>query len=236
MKIQLKFEFQDNSIPKNYRAVLLSFFKHSLSKYNEELFAKNYSEKYSIKNFCFAVYMKNSDFTGDNVKFDEFAVNFSIADFSDGIDWYNSFVKMKNIEYPLPMNNKMTLKSVKIENHKEIKDNIILIKMLSPIAVRKVVDAKSIYYSCFDDKFIPVLKDNILTMLSLFTEIDKDKIPLEIVPIKPKKTVTYAFGSNITANLGIYKIASDTMFLNLIYMLGIGSRRSEGFGMFEVIG
>ena len=109
-------------------------------------------------------------------------------------------------------------------------------KMLSPLAVRSVNNGKSYYYSCDEEQFIPKLKDNIVTMLETFTGVEKEKIPMQIDAIKTKKTVTYAFGSNITANLGIYKISSDPIFLNYLYQLGIGSRRSEGFGMFEIVG
>lgn len=238
MKISLKFEVQDNIIPKNYRSFLLSFFKLTLSGNCPELYEKYYSEKYSVKNFCFSTYIKNAVFGKEEISFDDdFAITLSVDDSSmEGIDWYNAFLKMKNKPFRLPTKNEMTLKSVKIESHRQIKDDTIIVRMLSPIAVRNVNDGKSRYYSCFDEEFIPELKENTVTLLEKITGIDKEKIPMQIEIIKPKKTVTYAFGSNITANLGIYRINSDPIFLNYLYKLGIGSRRSEGFGMFEIIG
>ena len=58
---------------------------------------------------------------------------------------------------------------------------------------------------------------------------------IEITPIKPFKTVVNTFGNKITGNVGIYQLTGDVHILNLLYQLGIGSRRSQGFGMYEIV-
>ena len=236
MKITLNFKLQKNVISSNYRAFIVSFFKYTLSNFNSELYEKYYPQQYEVKNFCFSTYFKSPVFDGEKITVnEEFSVTLSVFDFSDAIDWYNAFLKMKNKVFPIPMQNSMVLKYVMIENHKTITNNTITVKMLSPVAVRNVTGKKSCYLSYNDRNFINQLTQISLNMLSKTTDIEKSEIFLEIEAVSPKKTVTCAFGTNITANLGIYKIHSDPLTLNRLYMLGIGSRRSEGFGMFEVI-
>ena len=240
MKILLGFELKENIIPLNYRPFIISFFKYSLEKGCNELYQKYYLGKYGIKNFCFSTYLKNAVFSKESIKTDtSFSITLSVFDISDAFDWYNAFLKQKGKEYKLPMENSMTLKSVKIENHSKVKNSSIIVKMLSPIAVRCVTNRKSKYLSYSDEEFIPKLKEISLSVLEKATGISKDNIPLEIEVLNGRKTVTHAVThdceKNITANLGIYRIHSDPIFLDCLYILGIGSRRSEGFGMFEII-
>ena len=57
-----------------------------------------------------------------------------------------------------------------------------------------------------------------------------------ITPVSPKKTVLRNFGHYMTGNLGIYTLTGHPLLLNLLYQSGIGARRSEGFGLFEIVG
>jgi len=43
------------------------------------------------------------------------------------------------------------------------------------------------------------------------------------------------FGRNTDASLGIFKLKGDRDLLNLLYMAGIGARRSEGKGKFDIL-
>ena len=56
-----------------------------------------------------------------------------------------------------------------------------------------------------------------------------------IEPIKAKKVVIPVFGRNTDASLGIFKLKGDRDLLNLLYMAGIGARRSEGKGKFDIL-
>lgn len=236
MKLILDFKTKDKYIPKNYRSFILSFFKYTLKEYNSDIYEKYYSDKYHVKDFCFSIYLKNAIFNKDRISIDNsIGLTISILNFADAVDFYNALLKMKNTGYKIPMDNELTLMSVKIENSKSINTDTIVVKMLSPIIVRKVENRVNTYYSFSDDEFITQLKEISFTHLNRITGIEKTKIPLEFEIINGKKTVTYAFGSDITANLGVYKIHSTPEFLNYLYIIGIGSRRSEGFGMFEII-
>ena len=44
------------------------------------------------------------------------------------------------------------------------------------------------------------------------------------------------FGRNTDASLGIFKLTGSCQLLNVLYLAGMGVRRSEGHGKFEIIG
>ena len=50
-----------------------------------------------------------------------------------------------------------------------------------------------------------------------------------------RKTVVSFKNILINSSIGEYILEGDSELLNILYKTGIGSRRSEGFGMFEVI-
>ena len=95
-------------------------------------------------------------------------------------------------------------------------------------------DNSDVYYIYNHPDFGKTLKKNVEIFL------EKLEIPLStegfsIVPIKGKKIVADIFGRKTDANIGIYKLTGSPQLLNLLYQSGMGSRRSEGHGKFEVI-
>lgn len=236
MKISLEFQLGDNHIDKRYRNGIVSFFKKSFLNSSEDLYNKYYNNRYSIKNFTFSVFLDNPKFMKDKIILNSsnMKINFSVLDFSDGIDIYNAFLKMRGNIYPI-FDNVMTLKSINIENSKQISKGTVIIKMLSPLIVRTNSNGKNRYLNFKEDGFIENLNQSIEYVLNEFTNIDLSTRNFEISPINAKKTVVNAFGTNLTANIGTFKVVTDVDIINALYQLGIGSRRSEGFGMFEII-
>ena len=56
------------------------------------------------------------------------------------------------------------------------------------------------------------------------------------ISLKGKKVVIPVFGRNTDASLGIFKLTGSRQLLNILLLSGLGSRRSEGHGKFEVVG
>ena len=58
---------------------------------------------------------------------------------------------------------------------------------------------------------------------------------LSIQKIKCDTVVKKTFGTCISCSKGIFQISAKPETLDFLYKSGVGSRRSEGFGMFDVI-
>ena len=109
------------------------------------------------------------------------------------------------------------------------------IKFLSPLVVRGRQNQKDYYYSYRHQEFLDILKINIKEQLSI-TNLSKelvDEISLEAVDTK--KTVIKFYEKNIECSLGTFQIEGKKELLKYLYQAGIGSKRSSGFGMFEIL-
>ncbi|MBO5348781.1 MAG: CRISPR-associated endoribonuclease Cas6 [Clostridia bacterium] len=237
MRYKLYFNLENENISIQYRKSILSFIKKSLQEYDEEQYKKFYNERDNIiKPFTFAVFFKDSKFNGDNiiVNSKSMELNMSTEDYNTGIVLYNAFNHQRNKKFSLN-NNSMTLKNMVLLPEKEIDKEEIIIKFLSPLVVRSRIDNKDYYYSYSDSEFLNILKLNIKMQLKISDLPETLVENLNIEPITAKKTVVKFYEKQIEASLGTFKLSGNIDLLNYLYKVGIGSKHSAGFGMFEVI-
>lgn len=236
MKIIVSAKLDKPELNIDHRPEMLSFLKNAFIKSNNDLYEKYYGNlKTRKKNFCFSEKLDSPQFNDDiiNFKSNNIVITIYTYNFEDGIDIYNSILAQKNIRYPFPDGNGFTVYNVKLSNHKQINKNMLHIKMYSPLLVRCHENGKD-YYVPFDSpdfkKYFKMSVENYF--LSENLPYDHS---IDICPINPKKTVVTTFGNKITANIGVYQLIGSTEVLNVLYQSGIGARRSQGFGLFEII-
>mgnify|MGYP000558715272 FL=1 len=56
-----------------------------------------------------------------------------------------------------------------------------------------------------------------------------------VTPVKAKKIVAQVWRRPTDATIGILKLTGTPELLNLLYASGVGSRRSEGHGLLNII-
>ena len=257
MRIKLHFELENNIIPKDYRILILSFIKNNLEKNFNESYKEIYGEKPTVKFFTFSVYLPKPKIEKEKIELDRnyFNVLFSIYDNKQFIEFYNSFNSMinkekendnkKNKKYSYPLkNNKMELKNITMVNEKNIMSNRIRIKFLSPLVLRnhkeKIINkkrkGKDIYFDFNDSDFNEQINYSVSRLIKdLKLNGVNSNIKLKPYNDLARKTVVSFKNILINSSIGEYILEGDSELLNILYKTGIGSRRSEGFGMFEVI-
>ncbi len=237
MRYKLFFELENKEISIQYRKSILSFFKKSLSEYDMAKYEKLYHAKDPIiKPYTFAVFFRDSEFKENKiiVNSKEMELNISIADYEIAIILYNAFNHQRNKLFHLE-HNSMTLKNIVLVPEKQINTDEVTIKFMSPLIVRQRENEKDYYYSIEGEKFLETLKINIKEQLKLTnypTEII-DTIKLE--KINGRKTVIKFYEKQMEGTIGTFKLYGNKDLLSYLYKSGIGSRRSSGFGMFEVV-
>ncbi len=235
MRLILKFKLEHEKFTNQYRNFLTSYFKFALSKEYYDEFSKYY-ENPQTKNFTFTVFIKNlKHYNGLIISPNkEIIMTISSSEYKFIMLLYNSLLMNKNKKMNISPNNKIRLSQLSLTHLKEINNNEIKIKMLSPLLIRDRDIENNIdsYKTIKDDNFIKYLNDNLIYLAkSLNLNINK----LEITPIKTKKVVVPVMQVRYDATIGTFKLKGDLETLNTLYKIGIGSRRSYGFGMFEVI-
>lgn len=257
MRIKLHFELENNIIPKDYRILILSFIKNNLEKNFNESYKEIYGEKPTVKFFTFSVYLPKPKIEKEKIELDRnyFNVLFSIYDNKQFIEFYNSFNSMinkekendnkKNKKYSYPLkNNKMELKNITMVNEKNIMSNRVRIKFLSPLVLRnhkeitinKKRKGADIYFDFNDSDFNEQINYSVSRLIKdLKLNGVNSNIKLKPYNNLARKTVVSFKNILINSSIGEYILEGDSELLNILYKTGIGSRRSEGFGMFEVI-
>jgi len=245
MKIFLQLNLDRPTLPTDYRPVFVSLIKKCLSNCKSSLFDEYYSKQNpKAKAMTFAVKFNRPIFEKESISLGRTSVlmTVSCASQRDGIMLYNAFVKSRGIELPLAQANALKLLSVRVLQDRQIEDRVVLIKFLSPLVVRvHSRDNSDSYLKVPDsgaktDEFQTYLHEVISNQISVLGKADEVTVDFSLEPVKAQTTVVKSFGCMIPASFGIFKLTARPELINFLYQAGMGSRRSEGFGMFEIIG
>ena len=243
MRIISRFQLKIPELPKDYRPIFVSFFKNVLMNYNEVLAKQYYNDQDPImKSFTFSILLEKPDFLAETIVLNSNTITLLVStpDPKDGMILYSAIANSKKKTFPLPNNNEMKITKILLPKLPEIKTNEIFIKMLSPLILRhhNKETNKDTYLDYTSENFIEKAEEIIKWQISNYKPITNPDIlfnDFSIAPIKPQKTVITAFGQSLNASLGIYKLTGHPVLLNFLYLSGIGSRRNQGFGAFEIL-
>lgn len=233
MKINISIMLEKNELPIDWRRTMLSLIKKTLQSEAPEVYDEFYKKgSTKMKPFTFWALFKNPSFKNNCIELSEQQLSLFIStnDTKLAFCLYNGFKKQKE-SFNIFNGNSMNIIRVKLEQEKVIRDNEIIVNMLSPLVVRKHSETEKDRYFLWNEyEFLETVKQCVNAQLK-----NIDKVP-EIIPIKCKKVIVKAYGTNIPASLGIFKLTGDIDILNKLYQTGIASKNGAGFGKFEVIG
>ncbi len=113
----------------------------------------------------------------------------------------------------------MTLKNITMIPEKEIKSNIITIKMISPIVCRNhdQITLKDMYY-CFEkEEFNKYIKINILEQIK-FEKLDSSILEdFKITPINAKKAMIKNYEKVLETSVGVFQLEGSKELLDYLY-------------------
>lgn len=240
MRILAEFLLNQDNIDKDKNRIFISILKSSLESYDENVYKVFFENGVKRKSYCFALYMKDAKFTRDKIIIPNKKVIFklSTADLEDSIHIYNALIKNMKKTYKVK-ENVLILNKIYIDREKKMYDNQATFTTLSPIVARKHQgDNKHTWYHSINDEVGRLLLLNNLK-IQLLEEFGQDRIfdieevKIEVLANKEVKVKNY--GIEVLGNLCTLKIYAKNYILDYIYKSGIGSRRSSGFGMLELV-
>ncbi len=242
MRFGIEFILNKDKIQKDKNRVFISFLKNSLESYDKDYYEEFYSEeKNKIKDFTFSLYMGNCKFLRDEILIPDKKINLNFSTYrnEDGILFYNSFINNKDKNFKIN-DNEMKIKEINILREKIIYDDEAIFKTLSPLVSRehKGDNKKTWYHSLKTEKGQDIFKENLIYQLvETFGEsrIDDFKdINIEISNNMHEVKVKN-YGIEVLGNIGKIRIRAKPYILEYIYKAGIGSKRSGGFGMIDLV-
>ncbi len=239
MKLVLEFATEKNKIPIEYRVAFMHFLKSCINNANGGKYYDNYYEESKSKNFSFAIFFDNPKFREKEIELSSNRVKmlFTTSEELTGYIFYSSFLEKKHKRIILPDENSMVLRSIIKIKDPVVKNNKAIIKMNSPLVIRNhnKETNSDYYYSCSHRNFTEEALKVIINQLKREGFRGEYLDGVQILPIKCRKVVIKHYDCFIEASVGIFILEGNPAVLNYLIQAGIGSRKSEGFGMMELL-
>lgn len=240
MRFDVNITLNDKEIPKDKNRMFLSYIKHNLSKNSKKCFELLYGEGITDrKSFAMASYLPGAIFKENTITIpkNKIKLTISVVDMGLGVEIFNSMMGSVNNTYKYK-NCELTTTSVKLLREKRIEHTSEIFKTLSPIVVRnhEKETNKDWFYDLSEPKGQEIFLRNLKYQLE--EEIPESKYfldELELEVLKNKKTVAKNYGINVQCNLCVIKIIAKSFILEHLYKSGVGSYKSQGFGLLDII-
>ncbi len=244
MRFRIDLSATDKRIPIGNRMMICSLIKKAVELGDNELFNSIYlyedKKSKKIKDFTFSIYLRDFEAKEGYIAVDgDMTVTISTTDYNLGIAIYNGLLSARTFDYK---GYKLEIKKVTLLKEKKVNSNIITCKTLSPIFIRNT-DGKAIDISedKFEDTFnyicdlyLKTYRGFGLTERLSFNPVSMKKVVIkeEIKDFKDKTGKQFIF---IDAYKGTFNLEGDVNDLQLLLEAGVGFRRSEGFGLIDLI-
>ncbi|WMJ79119.1 CRISPR-associated endoribonuclease Cas6 [Clostridium sp. MB40-C1] len=245
--MRMSVEYKTDKFPLMNQMLGVSLIKQAIKEVDEEYYNKLYlynenKANKQTKNFCFSFFMKDFEKKEDVfVIKDRVIFNISSPDYSFMVNLYNGLLKINEFKYK----NEFTLNKVRINlvKEKEVTSNAVTFNTLSPIFIQdknhKALEINDENYekelNYIANKTLKNYRGYGLKEVLKFKQINmKKRVVKEDIRVfreNTKKTIFY-----VNAYAGIFQLEGDVNDLNDIYMLGVGFKRGQGFGMIDIIG
>lgn len=239
MRLALEFKLEKNKIGIEYRKVFMHFLKSCLNYANDGKYYDAFYGDCKAKNYTFGIFFDAPCFKEDSIELGSNKVKmlFSVEDKLEGYIFYSSFLEKKHKKIMLTDENYMTLEKVTKIPDPEVHNNKMLIKMNSPLLVRKHNPHTNYdqYYYYEQEEFADELANNLRYQLQQEGFEGRYIENVRIIPIKCRKVVVQHYGCKFAGSLGNFLVEGDPIILNYLLKSGITGRRSEGFGMPELL-
>lgn len=120
-----------------------------------------------------------------------------------------------------------------------IEEQQLLIGMKSPLTVysTNLETNRKHYFTPEEPEFYELINDNFYRKYQAYYGVTPcSSIKLKLSSDQPvRKMVTRYKNSYITAWYGTYRLSGERKYLDFLYQTGLGSKNSQGFGMFELL-
>jgi CRISPR-associated endoribonuclease Cas6 len=239
MRIKADFRMSTNWLVKDYRGIFMALIKSVFMKYDPFLFTKLYGieeQKRKVnKPFTFSVrFPQYKRIDGNKMLCGEkISLLFSSDEEILITAFYNGLKAKQKII--IGENNPITfeLENIQLLPLKRIQTNKVLFRTISPILVNDK-GSNLDYLSPDKPEFARAFKFIIAEQARQFQiPCSEDMITFEISTMK--KLPLSHFNQTMTSWLGEFVLQAPANVLQLVYDTGIGVRRSQGFGMLEIV-
>jgi CRISPR-associated endoribonuclease Cas6 len=205
--------------------------KEALKKANDKLFERYYETMHVLKPFTFSIYFPGLvGQEGERFNVGNRAVlNFSTSSYELGTCVYNGLLSHRT--FPL-FDNALTFLRVDLKRPITISQEVATFRALAPVLVNNKGSADW-YLLPGEAGFHEGFEFAVSEVARAF--LGNRGAPVQFVPIRIQRKVVRHYNMDMQGFVGVFELRSRPDVLNLIYNVGLGVRRSQGFGMLELV-
>lgn len=232
MKLIVDYNLNKSKIPRDYRRGFISLVK-SAFEISDNLIFKKYYQVSRIKPFTFSVYYPElKGHENGSFKVGSKAKLFLSSNQPEVITYlYNGLRNKKLYPYPL-FDNSLTLERISAIFPRKVTRNSALFRTISPILINN--KGKNHWYLMPGEQgFDEGLTFNIQELAKEF--LGATDIDFEFEPIRYKEKKVFHYGQFMRGYHGVFRMEASAEVLDLLLNIGIGNRRSQGFGMVDLV-
>ena len=239
MKFVSEFALEKEGLPIDYRRCILSYLKHCLTQANGGKYFDDYYVPGKEKPFCFSVVFSTPKFSKDMVQVmsKKMKLVISSADVKTAFILFSALAAQKGKTYSLPLGNSMRMVSIRQVKEQEVHSSRILVKMMEPLCIRNhnKETNKDWYYSCKDQEAFERESTRVIKTQLMLAGYSEEQSNVKLVPIDPKMVIIKHYSINIECTIGTFIMEGNPEVLNYLLKNGIGSRKSSGFGVAQLM-
>ncbi len=234
MRLTLEYKITPDVVPKNYGRGFISLIKKTIERTDPLLF-NDYYNQHKLKPFTFGTYFPQLQGNeNDKLKVGEVVkLNFSTSSLQLATNIYNGFLKVKEHtwQYNGSSINFRPIRAFLLTNKRIDKEEIV-VRTLSPLLVNYLGDSNK-FLLPGEDGFLEGLEFAVRECAKEFLS-DYSDFHFEFEIKAWKRRVLYHY-KKMPSTTGVFAIKSKPEILQMIYDIGLGVHRSQGFGMLEVV-
>ena len=238
MRFYLTFELEKSSLPKDYRRIILSYIKKSLTEILDGRYYSQYFKDNIQKDFCFSLKLPKAKFTKDEIILEDNSIKvlFTSDDRQKtGLLLQQAFMKQKNKKFLITNQNSITLKQIHQQREQKIKSSKVIFKTYG-LCIRdhNKETNKDNHYVYSDEKFNEQLKVVLKNQISQ-TGFSKDIVDsIKFSPINCKKVLVKHYDTYVDTTVGSFLLEGNPLLLQYLYDVGMGSRNTM-FGYLDLL-
>lgn len=217
MQVVLKPRYRCAVIPRDYRRGVVSFFKGIVPQYYQDNLSRP---------FCFSLELPDPIYTRKYVEYSGKTFFLYISSYPPSLlcDIAKAFVNVDKLRL---FGIDLQVAGITILKTEDIVSDVVSFKTISPLVVR---NEQNYSLSSIDNNFRGSLVGSIYRMARFFGK----QCNIKEVEYNMKSRKTPHYENAVIENHGTIKIHANREALELMYFAGIGSRRSQGFGLLDM--
>lgn len=221
----------------DYRPIFGSFIKEVIKSSNQFVFNRHCLRPYMLRPYTFSAYFPELKGREGNffITGNKLILSFSTCSEEVIASFYNGLICKRKYSL-LPTTNHLSVRYISLGRRVAIQGRVAVFRTVSPVLIS--TRGKANHYLLPQgeelEAFEEGLKFAVMEAAQAFLGEGVDT-SIRFQPLSVRSRVIYHYNAKLRGFVGVFALEAAPALLNLLYDIGLGARRSQGFGMLDLV-